>query len=107
MMRHRWGLDRNVLLHPKNPQGVKQYHWNTGAKETTSWNPNNQATDKTKSSLNQPKQINKLYVGPIIESDARPTGVQLKKEAKLSTLIGLITKHADCRITLILYPIRL
>ena len=48
-----------------------------------------------------------VYVGPIIVFDARPTGVQLKREAKLSTVIGLITKHADCRITFILYPIRL
>ena len=42
--------------------------------------------------------INKLYVGPIIEFDARPTGVQFKRSAKLATVIGLITKHADCRI---------
>ena len=32
----------------------------------------------------------------IIESDARPTGLQLKKEAKLLTVVGLNTKHADC-----------
>ena len=44
--------------------------------------------------------------GPIVESDARPTGVQLKREAKLSTVIGLKTNHADCRITFILYPMR-
>ena len=43
----------------------------------------------------------------MIESDARPTGVQLKKEAKLLTVIGLNTKHADCRIIFMLYPIRL
>ena len=48
-----------------------------------------------------------LYVGAIIESDARPTGVQLKREAKLLTVIGLNTKHADCRIIFMLYPIRL
>ena len=36
----------------------------------------------------------------IIESDARPTGVQLKREAMLLTLTGLNTKHADCRIIL-------
>ena len=35
----------------------------------------------------------------IIESDARSTGVQLKSAAKLSTVIGLITKLADCRMT--------
>ena len=35
-----------------------------------------------------------LYVGAIIESDARPTGVQLKSEAKCLTVIGLNTKHA-------------
>ena len=37
----------------------------------------------------------------------QPTGVQLKREAKLLTVIGLNTKHADCRIIFILYPIRL
>ena len=42
--------------------------------------------------------------GAIIESDARPTDVQLKREAKLLTEIGLNTKHADCRI--ISEPIR-
>ena len=41
------------------------------------------------------------------ESDARPTGVQLKREATLLTVIGLNTKHADCRIVFMLYPIRL
>ena len=45
------------------------------------------------------------YVGAIIESDARLTGVQLKREAKLLTVIGLNTKHADCRIIFMLYPI--
>ena len=34
------------------------------------------------------------------------TGVQLKMEAKLLTVIGLNTKHADCRIIFILYQIR-
>ena len=49
--------------------------------KTTSWTPKDQATDKTKSSPNQLELINKLYVGPITESDARPAGVQLKREA--------------------------
>ena len=31
-------------------------------------------------------------------SHARFTGVQLKSVAKLSTVTGLITKHADCRM---------
>ena len=44
--------------------------------------------------------------GPSL-SDARPTGVQLKREAKLLTVIGLNTKYADCRIIFMLYPIRL
>ena len=33
--------------------------------------------------------------------------MQLKGEAKLLTLIELNTKHADCRIIFMLYPIRL
>ena len=32
-----------------------------------------------------------FYVGAIIESDAQPTGVQLKREAKLLTVTGLNT----------------
>ena len=35
-------------------------------------------------------------VGTIIESEARPTGVQPKRKAKLPTAIGLTTKHAVC-----------
>ena len=42
-----------------------------------------------------------------MESDARPTGMQLKRQSKLITVIGLPTKHADCRIIFMLYPIRL
>ena len=50
--------------------------------------------------VSRPNQPNiKLYVGTIIESEPRPTGVQLKRTAKLLTVIGLTTKHADCRIT--------
>ena len=30
-----------------------------------------------------------MYVGAVIGSDAQPTGVQLKREAKLLTVIGL------------------
>ena len=42
------------------------------------------------------------HVGAIIESDARPTGMQLKREAKLLTVIGINAKHADCRIIFML-----
>ena len=31
--------------------------------------------------------------------------MQLKREAKLLTVNGLNTKHADCRIIVMLYPI--
>ena len=33
--------------------------------------------------------------------------MQLKREAKLLTVIGLNTKHADCRIIFMLYSIRI
>ena len=33
----------------------------------------------------------------------RPTGVQLKRKAKLPTVIGLTTKHAVCCKTLMIY----
>ena len=44
---------------------------------------------------------------PSLSLNARPTGVQLKREAKLLTVIGLNTKHADCRIVFMLYLVRL
>ena len=93
-MKQRWGLDRNVLRPtPGDPWGVEQHHWNTGAKENQQLNPGG-PSNRQKSS--GPNQLNKkLYVGAIIESDARPTGVQLKREAKLLTVIGLNTKHAS------------
>ena len=50
---------------------------------------------------------NQLKFGAIIESEARSTGVQINSAAKLSTVTGLITKHADCHITFRLYPKRL
>ena len=34
----------------------------------------------------------------------RPVGVQLKRAATLSTVIGFTTKHTVCRITFMLYP---
>ena len=101
MMSQRWGRDKNVLWHLENPMVWNNTTEIPEQKKTTSWTPNDQATDKTKSSPNQLKKINKLYVGSITESDARPTGVQIKREAKPSAVIGLITKHADCHITFI------
>ena len=56
---------------------------------------------QTKELRFQPAKINSFRSGNI-ESDARSTGVQLKSAAKLSTLIGLITKHADCRMPILL-----
>ena len=62
----------------------------------------------TKDKSSGPSQFNwKLYAGAIIKSEIRPTGVQLKRSAKLLTVIGLTTKYAVCRITFMLYPIRL
>ena len=54
------------------------------------------AKQQTKKLRPKPTKINSFMPGAIIESDARPTGVQLKRETKLLT--GLNTKHADCRI---------
>ena len=38
----------------------------------------------------------------VIKSEVRPAGMQLKRKAKLLTVIGLTTKHAVCCNTLIL-----
>ena len=47
----------------------------------------------------QPTKMNSFGSGAILESDTRSTGVELKSAAKPSIVIGLITKHVDCRIT--------
>ena len=64
--------------------------------KSNSWTP----VGPTKERSSGPGQLNwKLCAGAIIKSEARLTGVQLKRSAKLLT-----TKHAVC---LILYPILL
>ena len=40
----------------------------------------------------------KFYEEAVIESEAPTAVVQLKSEAYLSTMIGLTTRHAVCRI---------
>ena len=47
MMKQRLELDRNVFRPtPRDPWGVEEHHWNTGAKENQQLNPVGQATDK-------------------------------------------------------------
>ena len=71
---------------------------------SNSWTP----VGPTKDRSSGPSQLNwKLYAGAIIKYEARPTGMQLKRSAKLLTVIGLTTKHVVCRITFRLYPILL
>ena len=53
------------------------------------------AKQQTKKFRPKPIKINSFMSGPSLSLDARPTGVQLKREAKLLTVIGLSTKHAD------------
>ena len=49
--------------------------------KSNSWTP----VTPTKDRPSGPSQLNwKLYAGAIIKSEARPTGVQLKRSAKLS-----------------------
>ena len=72
--------------------------------KSKSWTP----VGPTKDRSSGPSQLNwKLYAEAIIKSEARPTGLELKRSAKLSTVIGLTTKHAVCRITFMLYLILL
>ena len=59
--------------------------------KSNSWTP----VGPTKDRSSGPSQLNwKLYAGAIIKSEARPTSVQLKRSAKLLTVIGLTTKNA-------------
>ena len=60
------------------------------------WAPNNLLTPEQKKNTSWtpgssgPNQLKRIALSrAIIESDARPTGVQLKKAALLSTMIGL------------------
>ena len=70
--------------------------------KSNSWTTVGPTKDKS-SGLSQLKL--KLYAVTIIKSEARPTCVQLKRSAKLLTMIGLTTRQAVCRITFMLYPI--
>ena len=90
---------------PGDPWGVEQHHWNTGAKENQQLNPG--GPSKTKKLRPKQTKINSFMSGPSLSLTPERTGVQLKREAKLLTVIGLNTKHADCRIIFMLYPIRL
>ena len=59
--------------------------WNAGARKFNSWAP----VGPTKDRSSGPSQLNlKLYARAIIKSEARPTGVQLKRSAKLLSVIG-------------------
>ena len=72
--------------------------------KSNSWTPVGPTKDRSSGT----SQLNwKLYAGAIIKSEARPTGLQLKRAAKLLTVIGLTTKHAVCRIRFMLCPILL
>ena len=62
------------------------------------------AKQQTKKLRPKPTKINSFMSGP--SSSLTPDPVQLKREAKLLTVSGLNTKHADCRIIFMLYPIR-
>ena len=64
------------------------------------------AKQQTKKLRPKPNKIYSFMSGPL-SLTPDPPGVQLKREAKLLTVTGLNTKHVDCRIIFMLYPIRL
>ena len=82
-----------------NPWSVKQHNWKFETKEEPKW-----TKQQTKSF--PPHTLNN-FRSRHHSSVARSTGVQLKNATKISTVIGLITKHADRLMTFKLYPIRL
>ena len=53
---------------------------------------------KPKTYRQAPTHWLKFYEEAVIESEARTAVVQLKSEAYPSTMIGLTTRHAVCRI---------
>ena len=66
--------------HPEIPGVPNNTTGTLEQKKTNSWTPVSQATDKKAPA--QTTKINSFMSGP--SSDARPTGVQLNREAKLS-----------------------
>ena len=86
-MKQRCGLYRNNVLRPTpgDSWGNEQHHWNTRAKENQQLNPGGPSNIQKRSGPNQLEYI--ALCRAIIESDARPTGVHLKREAKLLTVI--------------------
>ena len=53
---------------------------------------------KPKTYRQAPTHLLKFYEKTVIKSEARTAVVQLKSEAEPSTMIGLTTRHAVCRI---------
>ena len=53
---------------------------------------------KPKTYRQAPTHRLKFYEEAVIESETRTAVVQLKSEAEPSTMIGLTTRHAVCRI---------
>ena len=87
-----------------NKTSTQHQLWNAGATEVQQLNPDG----PNQRQITNPSQLNlKFYAGAIIKSEDQPTGVQLKRSAKLLTVTGLTTKHAVCRITFMLYPVLL
>ena len=82
-------------LNPKQPTNQLKYGSKKKKKKKKKKKPVEPRITKKQTRIspfptNLNESINKLHVGPIIESDARPTGVQLKREAKLSVATGLV-----------------
>ena len=76
---------------------------NTGVKEIQQLNlsgPDNRHRIRPKPYMYHLKIS--LKVGNVIESEVQLAGVQLKRKAKLPTVIGLTTKHAVCCSALML-----
>ena len=67
---------------------TQQYILNTGAKEIQHFNPSEH--DNRPSTRPHPSHLYiSAYFGTITESEVQPAGMQLKRKAKLPTVIGL------------------
>ena len=70
----------------------------TGAKEIQQVSPGKQPKHQAPTISSIDKSLSRNHQ----RSEVRSTGVQLKRKAKLLTVIGLTTKHAVCCNTLML-----
>ena len=98
---------KSRLITEMKPDEYSTARPDTGATEVKQFNPGGPEDVKQldPGGTDQRQSIKIERFTPEPSSEARPVGVQLKRAAKLLTVIRLTSKHAVCLITFKLYSI--